>query len=98
MTTVYEDHDDEPASDIPVRRIKFTINGAKKIAEVETRLLLAHLIRQGLQLTGTHTGCHPPTGGACPVLGDGRAGKPCPRLAVRAEGKEITPVEGLAPA
>ncbi len=46
MTIVYEDHDDEAASDIPVRRIKFTINGAKKIAEVETRLLLAHLIRQ----------------------------------------------------
>ena len=46
MTLVYEDHDDEAASDIPVRRIKFTVNGEKKIAEVEPRLLLAHLIRR----------------------------------------------------
>ena len=52
MTIVYEDTDGQPASDIPVRRIKFTINGEKKIAEVEPRLLLSHLIRRGLGLTG----------------------------------------------
>src|ERR1022692_3591325 len=98
MTTVYEDHDDEPASDYPVRRIKFTINGAKKIAEVETRLLLAHLIRQGRQLTGTHTGCDTTNCGACTVLVDGRAGKACRMLARQAGGHAIPPVEGLATA
>ena len=45
MTTVYDDRD-ETATDVPVCRIKFTINGAKKVAEVEPRLLLSHLIRR----------------------------------------------------
>jgi carbon-monoxide dehydrogenase small subunit len=98
MTIVYEDHDDQAASDVPVRRIKFTINGQKKIAEVETRLLLAHLIRQGLKLTGTHTGCDTTNCGACTVLVDGTAVKSCTMLAVQADGHEITTVEGLATA
>jgi carbon-monoxide dehydrogenase small subunit len=98
MTIVYEDHDDQAASDVPVRRIKFTINGQKKIAEVETRLLLAHLIRQGLKLTGTHTGCDTTNCGACTVLVDGTAVKSCTMLAVQADGREITTVEGLATA
>ena len=98
MTTVYEDHGDDAVSDIPVRRIKFTINGQKKIAEVETRLLLAHLIRQGLGLSGTLTGCDTTNCGACTVLVDGRAVKSCTMLAVQADGHEITTVEGLATA
>jgi aerobic carbon-monoxide dehydrogenase small subunit len=98
MTTVYEDHGDDAVSDFPVRRIRFTINGQKKIAEVETRLLLAHLIRQGLGLTGTHTGCDTTNCGACTVLVDGRAVKSCTMLAVQADGHEITTVEGLATA
>jgi hypothetical protein len=57
MTMVYEDHEGEAGTDIPMRRIRFTVNGQKKIAEVEPRLLLAHLIRRGLGLTGTHMGC-----------------------------------------
>jgi len=48
MTVVYEDHGDEATTEVPMRRIRFTINGEKKIAEVEPRLLLAHLIRRGL--------------------------------------------------
>jgi carbon-monoxide dehydrogenase small subunit len=98
MTIVYEDRDDEAASDIPVRRIKFTINGQKKIAEVEPRLLLSHLIRQGLELTGTHMGCDTTNCGACTVLVDGRPVKSCTMLAVQADGRKIETVEGLATA
>jgi len=97
MTIVYDDHDDT-ATDVPVRRIRFTINGAKKVAEVEPRLLLAHLIRQGLGLTGTHMGCDTTNCGACTVLVDGRAVKSCTMLAVQADGHEIETVEGLATA
>ena len=98
MTIVYEDQDGQTASDIPVRRIKFTINGEKKIAEVEPRLLLSHLIRRGLGLTGTHMGCDTTNCGACTVLVDGRPVKSCTMLAVQADGHEISTVEGLATA
>jgi aerobic carbon-monoxide dehydrogenase small subunit len=98
MTMVYEDRGDEAAAEFPVRRIKFTINGAKKIAEVEPRLLLAHLIRQGVGLTGTHTGCDTTNCGACTVLVDGAAVKSCTMLAVQVDGREIETVEGLASA
>ena len=97
MTIVYDDHDDT-ATDVPVRRIRFTINGAKKVAEVEPRLLLAHLIRRGLGLTGTHMGCDTTNCGACTVLVDGRAVKSCTMLAVQVDGHEIETVEGLATA
>ena len=93
MTIVYEDQDGQAASDIPVCRIKFTINGEKKIAEVEPRLLLSHLIRRGLGLTGTHMGCDTTNCGACTVLVDGRPVKSCTMLAVQADGHEIGTVE-----
>jgi aerobic carbon-monoxide dehydrogenase small subunit len=93
MTIVY---DDVAESDVPTRRIRFTINGDKKVAEVEPRLLLAHLIRQGLKLTGTHTGCDTTSCGACTVLVDGIAIKSCTMLAVQVDGREIMTVEGLA--
>ncbi len=98
MTIVYEDHGDEAASEVPVRRIRFTVNGDKKIAEVEPRLLLSHLIRRGLGLTGTHMGCDTTNCGACTVLVDGRAVKSCTMLAVQVDGREISTVEGLATA
>ena len=97
MTIVYDDHDGT-ATDVPVRRIRFTINGAKKVAEVEPRLLLAHLIRRGLGLTGTHMGCDTTNCGACTVLVDGRAVKSCTMLAVQVDGHQIETVEGLATA
>ena len=96
MTTVYDDLSDAESGDVPVNRIRFTINGKKKIAEVEPRLLLSHLIRRGLGLTGTHMGCDTTNCGACTVLVDGRALKSCTMLAVQADGHEITTVEGLA--
>jgi carbon-monoxide dehydrogenase small subunit len=98
MTIVYDDRDDQATTGIPMRRIRFTINGAKKAAEVEPRLLLSHLIRQGLGLTGTHMGCDTTNCGACTVLVDGRAVKSCTMLAVQADGHEIETVEGLATA
>ena len=73
-------------------------NGEKKIAEVEPRLLLAHLIRRGLGLTGTHMGCDTTNCGACTVLVDGLPVKSCTMLAVQVDGHEISTVEGLATA
>jgi carbon-monoxide dehydrogenase small subunit len=96
MTLIYEDSSDETGTEVPVRRIKFTINGKKMIAEVEPRLLLAHLIRRGLGLTGTHMGCDTTNCGACTVLVDGQPAKSCTMLAVQADGHEISTVEGLA--
>jgi carbon-monoxide dehydrogenase small subunit len=98
MTTVYDDLGDQAAGEVPMRRIRFSINGMKKVAEVEPRLLLAHLIRRGVGLTGTHMGCDTTNCGACTVLVDGKAIKSCTMLAVQADGHEITTVEGLATA
>ncbi len=98
MTIVYDDTSGEATGQVPVRRITFTVNGARKAAEVEPRLLLAHLIRRGLGLTGTHLGCDTTNCGACTVLVDGRAVKSCTMLAVQADGHEISTVEGLATA
>jgi aerobic carbon-monoxide dehydrogenase small subunit len=98
MTTVYDDLGDQAAGEVPMRRIRFAINGVRKAAEVEPRLLLSHLIRQGLGLTGTHMGCDTTNCGACTVLVDGKPIKSCTMLAVQADGHEITTVEGLATA
>ena len=98
MTIVYEDHDDETTADVPMRRIRFTINGQRRAAEVEPRLLLSHLIRRGLGLTGTHMGCDTTNCGACTVLVDGRPAKSCTMLAVQVDGREVSTVEGLASA
>ena len=98
MTMVYDDLGDEAAAEVPVRRIRFTINGAKKVAEIEPRLLLADLIRRGVGLTGTHRGCDTTNCGACTVLVDGQAIKSCTMLAVQVDGREVTTVEGLATA
>jgi carbon-monoxide dehydrogenase small subunit len=98
VSSLYEEIKPEPAADVPVRRVTITVNGQKRVAEVEPRLLLAHLIRQGFRLTGTHTGCDTSNCGACTVLFDGKAIKSCTMLAVQADGHEVTTVEGLATA
>ena len=86
------------AEDANVRRITIKVNGESRTVDVEPRVLLAHLIRQGLMMTGTHTGCDTTNCGACTVLFDGRPIKSCTMLAVQADGHEIETVEGLASA
>lgn len=76
--------------------ITVTVNGEKHEREVESRLLLVHLIRDDLRLTGTHVGCDTTHCGACTVLVDGVPTKSCTVLAVQAAGAEIRTVEGLA--
>ena len=75
--------------------VKVAINGEKHEAEVEPRLLLVHMLRENLRLTGTHIGCDTSHCGACTVLLDGRPIKSCTMFAVQAHGREITTVEGL---
>ena len=76
-------------------RINVTVNGAAHEREVEPRLLLVHLIREELRLTGTHIGCDTTHCGACTVLLDGVPVKSCTVFAVQADGCEIRTVEGL---
>jgi carbon-monoxide dehydrogenase small subunit len=95
MTIIYEETGQD-GPDIPQQRITVRVNGRKVVAEVEPRLLLAHLLRHGMRLTGTHTGCDTTNCGACTVLVDGRAIKSCTMFAVQADGHEVTTVEGLA--
>jgi carbon-monoxide dehydrogenase small subunit len=80
------------------RRITVTVNGEVRTVEVEPRVLLVHLLRQGLALTGTHIGCDTTSCGACTVLVDGKAVKSCTMLAVQTDGRDVTTVEGLAAA
>lgn len=77
------------------RTIRLTVNGREYSRDVEPRLLLAHLLRDELDLTGTHIGCETSLCGACTVLVDGRAVKSCTLLAVQADGREVTTIEGL---
>jgi aerobic carbon-monoxide dehydrogenase small subunit len=76
-------------------RVSITVNGTQHAEEVEPRLLLVHLLRDRLALTGTHVGCDTSNCGACTVHLDGEAVKSCTVLAVQADGSEVTTIEGL---
>jgi len=78
------------------QEITVTVNGAEHSLAVEPRLLLVHFLREKLGLTGTHVGCDTTNCGACTVLVDGVPVKSCTYLAVQANGKALTTVEGLA--
>jgi aerobic carbon-monoxide dehydrogenase small subunit len=82
-------------STVPVR---LTVNGLRHELDVEPRLLLVHLLRDRLGLTGTKVGCDTSNCGACTVHVDGDAVKSCTLLAVQADGAAVTTIEGLAPA
>ncbi len=76
-------------------QITVSVNGEEHTRDVEPRLLLVHLLRDELRLTGTHWGCDTSNCGACVVLMDGEPVKSCTVLAATAENYEITTVEGL---
>jgi carbon-monoxide dehydrogenase small subunit len=76
--------------------IKLTVNGRDVETSVEPRLLLIHLLREELGLTGPHIGCDTSHCGACTVDLNGRSVKSCTLFAVQASGAEIVTVEGLA--
>ncbi len=77
------------------RKVAFTLNGKKLEVEVEPRMLLVHVLREDLQLTGTHIGCDTSQCGACTVFLDGASVKSCTMFGVQAEGADILTVEGL---
>jgi carbon-monoxide dehydrogenase small subunit len=79
-----------------LRRIACTVNGVRREAEVEPRLLLVYFLRENLGLTGTNVGCDTSSCGACTILVNGKSVKSCTMLAVQADGTDITTIEGLA--
>jgi aerobic carbon-monoxide dehydrogenase small subunit len=79
-----------------LRRIALTVNGIRREAEVEPRLLLVYFLRESLGLTGTNVGCDTSSCGSCTVMMDGKSVKACTVLAVQADGSEVTTIEGLA--
>jgi carbon-monoxide dehydrogenase small subunit len=76
--------------------ISVTVNGSVHTSDVEPRRLLVHHLRDDIGLTGTNVGCDTSSCGACTVLVDGESVKSCTMLAVQADGREITTIEGLA--
>ncbi len=87
----------ERPSEAP-RRLRVTVNGTLRVAQVEPRRTLADFLRHDLELTGTHLGCEHGVCGCCTVLLDGEAVRSCLLLAVQAHGMAVTTIEGLAPA
>ena len=77
-------------------KVSMVVNGNAVSAEVESRTLLIHFLREHLSLTGPHIGCETSHCGACTVDLDGRSVKSCTVLAVQCNGSEVLTVEGLA--
>jgi carbon-monoxide dehydrogenase small subunit len=77
-------------------KVNINVNGQDLSAEVEERQLLVHFLRDDMDLTGTHVGCDTSQCGACVVHLEGKAIKSCTMLAVQANGKNITTIEGIA--
>jgi carbon-monoxide dehydrogenase small subunit len=78
-----------------LRQIAISVNGESHSAEVEPRQLLVYFLREQLGLTGTVVGCDTSSCGACTVLLDGESVKSCTVLAVQADGREVTTIEGI---
>ena len=77
------------------QNVSLTVNGTRVDLEVEPRLLLVHLLREELSLTGTHIGCDTSRCGACTVFMDGASVKSCTVFAVQADGAEVVTIEAL---
>jgi len=78
------------------QHITVTVNGEAREADVEPRLLLVHLLRDVFELTGTHIGCDTSNCGACTIHVDGQSAKSCTMLAVQADGRSLSTIEGMA--
>ena len=76
--------------------VNINVNGQDLSTEVEDRQLLVHFLRDDMDLTGTHVGCDTSQCGACVAHLEGKAVKSCTMLAVQANGKNITTIEGIA--
>ena len=76
--------------------VSMTVNGKSVSAEVESRVLLIHFLRENLSITGPHIGCETSHCGACTVDVDGRSVKSCTMFAVQAEGAHVLTIEGMA--
>jgi len=88
--------DDAPDHDtMSEHDVTLTVNGTDHELTVESRTLLVHALREKLGYTGPNVGCESTMCGACTVHLDGDAVKSCTVLAVQADGREVTTVEGL---
>ena len=76
-------------------QLTLTINGTRREAEVDTRMLLVEALRDAFDVTGPKVGCATGDCGACTVSIDGAIAKSCLRLAVASAGAEIVTIEGL---
>lgn len=76
-------------------QVTITVNGTRYTRDVDPRMLLVHFLRDEIGLTGTNIGCDTSQCGACTVHMDGKSLKSCTCLAVQANGREITTIEGL---
>jgi aerobic carbon-monoxide dehydrogenase small subunit len=77
-------------------RINVTVDGVGYVDQVEPRLLLVHYLRETLGKTGTPVGCDTSNCGSCTVALNGLSVKSCSVLAVQADGRSVTTIEGLA--
>ena len=78
--------------------VALVVNGTRREVDVEPRRLLVQVLREDLDLTGTHVGCDTSQCGACTVHVDGKAVKSCTMLALQADGSDVVTIEGMASA
>jgi carbon-monoxide dehydrogenase small subunit len=76
--------------------VRIAVNGEARSADVESRTLLVYFLREALGLTGTSVGCDTSSCGSCTVLLDGESVKSCTLLALQADGRAVTTIEGMA--
>jgi carbon-monoxide dehydrogenase small subunit len=76
--------------------VRINVDGVSYEDDVEPRTLLVHYLRERLGKTGTVVGCDTSNCGACTVHLDGHSVKSCSVLAVQADGREVTTIEGVA--
>jgi carbon-monoxide dehydrogenase small subunit len=80
---------------LATHRVSITVNGAKHELDIEPRLLLVHVLRENLNLTGTHVGCDTSQCGACTVVLNGQSVKSCTIFGVQVDGADVLTIEGL---